>query len=97
MERELLVDKLCQLRMEENLVPALKRSPRYKAADADAVEKLDYALEVIQDEEYRSIVDDVIAAYNNASFEYGAVAYQQGFRDGVKFVYELYEICFWQE
>lgn len=84
-----LLDWIARVRMENVMGGLLENNREYQRAlkgQDEAVERME---EVVGGMEQRKMVDRAISAVNYCGAVYGAMAYKQGFRDGIKLMSEL--------
>lgn len=89
-EEDSLLHALFAQRMETTLEILLKGDGEYKKAVEIASESQEQLDMIGLDKKQSQQVDRAISATNAVGAEYGRVAYQQGFREGIKLISELY-------
>lgn len=93
MKREKLLDILAKERMDTALEEALKGDAEYQHELEEQETAFEGMKNAMLDGEQEAVVDRAVSATNNCGALYGAAAYRQGFRDGIRVVCELGEIA----
>ncbi|HBA50171.1 MAG TPA: hypothetical protein DCZ91_20740 [Lachnospiraceae bacterium] len=93
MKREKLLDILAEERMGTALEEALKGDVEYQHELEVQETAFEEMKNVMLNGEQETVVEKAISATNNCGALYGAAAYRQGFKDGIRVVCELGEIA----
>lgn len=93
MEKEKLLGILADERIHNALENALEEDVEFQSAQ----DRHDTACEELEnaglDDEQNRLADQAISTANECGAAYGALAYRQGFNDGVKLIAELKQDC----
>jgi hypothetical protein len=91
MREDNLLDILCRERIGGALEASLKNCDRYNKAENEANKKMEKALRIGLSKKQKFALDQALMAYNHSNAEYGREAYIQGFRDGARFIAEIFD------
>lgn len=89
---ENLLDILMEERIHKGLEKALNDNELYQSAQKEVDEAINKLEDVGLSREQNKIVDKAISAANASGAAYGAVAYRQGFNDGIKLMSEVKQV-----
>ncbi len=78
-----VLQDLYEARSYKKVDEALKNDRKYQESEKEVLEKLRELGKFGSGQEVMDIIDDALSAANIKSFEYGKVAYQQGFLDAM--------------
>lgn len=92
MKESTLLDELFEERINSALEIALDANENYQNSLKKLDEMLDKLLNTNLSKKQKLKVDRVISASNLCGFEYGRVAYRQGFYDSMNLMAELWDI-----
>ena len=84
-----LLDVLMEERIHKCLEKALKDNELYQSAQKEVDEAISELEKAGLSREQNKVVDRGISAANASGAAYGAVAYRQGFFDGIKLMSEM--------
>lgn len=87
-----LLDILMEERIHKGLEKALNDNELYQSAQKEVDEAINELEKVGLSREQNKVVDRAISAVNASGAAYGAIAYRQGFYDGVELVSEINRI-----
>lgn len=87
-----LLDILMEERIHKGLEKALNDNKLYQGAQKDLDEALNELENVGLSRDQNKAVDKTISATNASGAAYGAVAYKQGFYDGIKLMEEVNQV-----
>lgn len=91
MEKEKLIDILVDERIHNALENALEENAEFQSAQSEHDKACAELNEAGLSKEQSQITDKAISTANECGAAYGAVAYRQGFNDGIKLAAELKE------
>lgn len=87
-----LLDVLMEERIHKGLEKALNDNELYQSAQKEVDEAIRELEKAGLSREQNKVVDRIVSAANASGAAYGAVAYKQGFYDGVELVSEVNRI-----
>ena len=87
-----LLDILMEERIHKGLEKALNDNELYQSAQKEVDEAINELEKAGLSREQNKVVDRAISAANASGAAYGAIAYRQGFYDGVELVSEINRI-----
>ena len=93
MGKEKLLDILAKERMGTALEEALKEDGEYQHEMGEQETAFGEMVRLLPGGELEAVVDKAISATNSCGAAYGAAAYRQGFKDGVRVARELGRIA----
>lgn len=91
-KKDSLLKALFDERIDYALEASLRTDEKYKKAQQTASKQQDKLDNIGLSKEQWKAVARAISAYNALSAEYGRAAYEQGFKDSVKLISELYQL-----
>lgn len=91
-KKDSLLKALFDERMDYALETSLRTDEKYKKARQTASKQQDKLDNIGLSKEQWKATDRAISAYNALSAEYGRAAYEQGFKDSMKLISELYRL-----
>lgn len=90
---ENLLDILMAERIHKGLEKTLNDNELYQSAQKEGDEAINELEEAGLSREQNKVVDKAISAANASGAAYGAIAYRQGFYDGIKLMAEVEQVC----
>lgn len=91
-KKDSLLKALFDERMDYALETSLRTDEKYKKARQTVSKQQDKLDNIGLSKEQWKATDRAISAYNALSAEYGRAAYEQGFKDSMKLISELYRL-----
>lgn len=92
-----LLEIVCRERLATVVQDVLNCRESYCQANAEVEKAFMNAMSLELNDEQKMAIDDIISAANSRGGEYGYGAYCQGFCDGIRVMFEIYEVLHRQE
>jgi len=92
-EEESLMEVFFEVRASGALEESLMNDEDYQVASKKTSEKVLKIDEIKLNREQWEVVDCALTACNEKNAEYGRVSYNQGFRDAVRFLTEIFKLA----
>ena len=87
-----ILKSLCEMRMHTEFEHCVIKNEYYQAGEKDCIRELNNMMSLLTTPEQTFALDTLIGVYNVSSGNYGLIAYEQGFKDGIRLLLELRDL-----